>query len=65
VWRAVRALPPRQAQAVALYYVDDRSVAEIAEILRCAEGTVKAHLHKARQKLAEAIGAPTDGEEEP
>jgi DNA-directed RNA polymerase specialized sigma24 family protein len=45
---------------VALYYVDDQSVAEIAEILRCAEGTVKAHLHKARQSLARALAPSVD-----
>jgi len=55
LWRAVRALPRRQAQAVALYYGDDRSIAEIATILDCAEGTVKAHLHAARQALAKAL----------
>lgn len=60
VWRAVRALPRRQRQAVALRYVDDRSVAEIARILDCAEGTVKAHLHQARQALARTLGHPVD-----
>jgi RNA polymerase sigma-70 factor (sigma-E family) len=63
VWRAVRALPTRQAQAIALYYVDDQSVADIARILRCAEGTVKAHLFKARQTLAETISQPIAEEE--
>ena len=58
VWRAVRALPPRQAQVVALYYVDDRSVTEIAEIVEVAEGTVKAHLHHARQALARTLEDP-------
>lgn len=58
VWRAVRRLPPRQAQVVALYYVDDRPVAEIAEILQCAEGTVKATLHQARHSLARTLGHP-------
>ena len=46
-WRAVRRLPRRQAQAVALHYVDDLSIADIAAVLNCAEGTVKAHLHRA------------------
>jgi RNA polymerase sigma-70 factor (ECF subfamily) len=58
VWRAVRQLPRRQAQVVALYYVDDRSVAEIAAVLDLAEGTVKATLHQARQALARALGNP-------
>lgn len=56
VWRAVRALPRRQSQVVALHYVDDLAVADIASILGCAEGTVKAHLHQARRSLATALG---------
>ena len=61
-WRAVRALPARQAQVVALRYVEDRPVAEIAAILECAEGTVKAHLHRARAALA--VSLREDVEEE-
>jgi RNA polymerase sigma-70 factor, ECF subfamily len=52
VWRAVRALPRRQAQVTALRYVADAPVAEIAQTLGMAEGTVKAQLHRARQTLA-------------
>ena len=63
VWRAVRALPRRQAQVVALHYVDDRAVADIAAILGCAEGTVKAHLHQARQSLARTLGHDQPTEE--
>ena len=40
---------------VALHYVDDRSVAEIAELLGCTDGTVKTHLHRARLSLARAL----------
>jgi RNA polymerase sigma-70 factor, ECF subfamily len=52
VWRAVRALPTRQAQVIALHYVADAPVAEIAQTLGMAEGTVKAQLHRARHALA-------------
>jgi len=52
VWRAVRRLPRRQAQVVVLFYLAGMPVAEIAATLGCAEGTVKAHLAKARQALA-------------
>ena len=52
VWRAVRALPRRQSQVIALRYVADASVAEIAQTLGLAEGTVKAQLHRGRQALA-------------
>ena len=51
-WQAVRRLPPRQAQAVALYYLEDYSVREISEILDCSEGTVKTHLSRARDSVA-------------
>ncbi len=54
-WALVRRLPDRQAAAVALHYVGDLSVAEIADILGCAEGTAKAHLHKARRTLADRL----------
>jgi RNA polymerase sigma-70 factor (sigma-E family) len=54
-WAAVRALPRRQAQAVALYYFQDLSVQQTATVLGCAEGTVKAHLAKARQTLARQL----------
>ena len=54
-WSLVRRLPRRQAQAVALRYADDCSVAEIAAVLGCAQGTVKASLHQARRRLAEHL----------
>lgn len=56
LWAAVRRLPDRQAHVIALYYLEDRSVTETAAILECAEGTVKAHLHKARLSLARTLG---------
>ena len=54
-WAAVRALPTRQCQMLALYYLGDCSVSEIAVTLRCAEGTVRATLHKGRLALARRL----------
>ena len=54
-WKAVRSLPKKQSQAIALHYLEELTVAEIAEVLECAEGTVKVHLHKGRKKLAERL----------
>jgi RNA polymerase sigma-70 factor (ECF subfamily) len=54
-WSAVRRLPRRQAEAIALYYLEDRSIAEVAQLMQCAEGTVKALLHQGRQRLGERI----------
>jgi RNA polymerase sigma-70 factor (ECF subfamily) len=61
-WAAVRALPPRQAKAVALHYLDDLSVADVGRILGCSESAVKTHLHRGRRALAEALGL--DAEED-
>jgi RNA polymerase sigma-70 factor (ECF subfamily) len=55
-WRAVRRLPTRQAQAIALHYLEDRSVKDIAAVLECAEATVRVHLHRGRQALAATLG---------
>lgn len=59
-WAAVRSLPKRQAQVVALHYLEDLPVAEIGKILGVAEGTVKAHLHTARGALAERLHLEED-----
>lgn len=56
-WRAVRALPRRQAQAVALRYGLGCTVAEVAEVMGCAEGTVKASLHAARASVGRRLAA--------
>ena len=55
LWAAVRALPPRQAEVVALRYVDDRAVDAIAAVLEISAGTVKATLFNARATLARQL----------
>lgn len=59
-WAAVRSLPERQAQCVALHYLEDRSVAAIAEVLDCRPATVKVHLHRGRLALARRLAALDD-----
>ena len=55
-WDHVRRLPRRQAQAIALHYLEDRSVADVADILGCSVATAKVHLHRGRHALAERLG---------
>ena len=55
-WAAVRRLPTRQAQAIALRYVYDCPVAEVARVMRISEGAAKAHLFRGRQSLSHALG---------
>ena len=38
---------------VTLFYQQELGIAEIAEVLGCAQGTVKTWLHRARHELAE------------
>ena len=64
-WAVVRRLPRRQMQCVALRYVCGYTVAEIAVVLGCADGTVKAHLARARSTLAQRLGEPIDEEAAP
>jgi RNA polymerase sigma-70 factor (ECF subfamily) len=55
VWQAVRRLPGKQRAAVALHYLEDRSVAEIAGLIDCSESTAKVHLHRGRTALAQML----------
>ncbi len=55
VYTAVLALPPKYRTVIHLHYFEGMTVAEIADTLGCAEGTVKAQLHRARTQLKEAL----------
>jgi RNA polymerase sigma factor (sigma-70 family) len=57
VWAAVRGLPRRQAQVIALTYLDDLPIREVARILEIDEPTVKTHLQRGRRALATALAA--------
>ncbi len=53
--RAIRTLPPEQQAAIALFYLEDMSVAEVAVALDVPAGTVKTRLMHARRKLRDAL----------
>jgi RNA polymerase sigma-70 factor, ECF subfamily len=53
---AMASLGERQRMIVQLADLEGMTSAEIAEILELADGTVRWHLHQARQKLREALG---------
>lgn len=53
--RAVRALPQRQRALIALYHLEDRPIAEVADLLCMSPGAVKVGLHRARARLADQL----------
>jgi RNA polymerase sigma-70 factor (ECF subfamily) len=55
IWREVRRLPLRQAQAIALRYLDGQEVSGIARILECSENTVHTHLRRGRESLSRRL----------
>lgn len=61
VWAAVRSLPRRQAQTVALVYIYGLSLTEVGEVLGLSPGTAKTHWQRARQRLARRL-AVTEGQ---
>lgn len=55
VWRAVEQLPTQSRAVVELFYGRGMSYPEIAEALDLPVGTVKTHLHRARNRLRELL----------
>jgi RNA polymerase sigma factor (sigma-70 family) len=52
---ALDVLPPREREAVLLYYVDGLSSPEVASLLGERPGTVRVRLHRARGRLRERL----------
>lgn len=52
-------LPDVQRRVISLFYMEQRSVADVANLLGLPEGTIKSHLHRARRELARLMeGVP-------
>ena len=55
LWQQVRILPARQRTAIALRYVGDLTLREVAAAMRVSEGTVDQHLRRALRTLRETL----------
>jgi len=55
IQQAIATLPLSHRGVVVLYYIDDLSIQEIAEILNIPVGTVKSRLHYSRQALRKSL----------
>jgi RNA polymerase sigma-70 factor (ECF subfamily) len=53
--RMLAGLPRQQRLAMALFYVDGMSVAEVARAMKLSEGAVKFHLHQGRERLRGSV----------
>lgn len=62
-WNAVRSLPRRQSQVVALFYLEDLPIADVADTLDMSPGTVKRHLHNGRLALTRRLAIQEEVEE--
>jgi RNA polymerase sigma-70 factor (sigma-E family) len=58
VWEAVRDLPVRQRACIVLFYMEDMSETQIAEIMDCSTATVRSQLSRARTKLRALLDLP-------
>jgi RNA polymerase sigma factor (sigma-70 family) len=61
VLAALHELPLDLQIALELYYWEELTVGEVAQVLEVPEGTVKSRLHRARQLLRERLDAAGDG----
>lgn len=55
VQRAIQALPDEYRMASMLYFIDELSYQEIADIVGCPVGTVRSRLHRGRRMLKRSL----------
>ncbi|KGQ18139.1 ECF subfamily RNA polymerase sigma-24 subunit [Lysobacter dokdonensis DS-58] len=52
---AIETLPPLQRTLLTLYHLEELPIGEIAEMTGLAEGTIKSHLFRSRQRLRQVL----------
>ena len=55
IWSAAQGLPQQQKTVFLLRFVEEMEILEIAAATGLAEGTVKAHLHRAVERVRERV----------
>ena len=64
LWQAVQGLPVRQRVVLVLRFYEDRTEAEVAQLLGLSVGTVKSRLFKARRELRRVLTKEMQGHEQ-
>ena len=57
VLRALALLPAQQRAVLVFRFLEDRPVAEVAQIMGCPEGTVRSHAHRGLRHLRAALSS--------
>lgn len=60
---ALAQLGVKHREALVLHFLQDLSIADIASVVGCSEGTVKSRIHYAKQKLKEILTGVNHGTE--
>lgn len=60
IWNMAERLPQKQRKVFVLRDLQELSIREVAEILRCTEQTIKSHLYYARKKIRQMLAADGD-----
>ena len=59
LWQAIQKLPLRQRAVLVLRFYEDRTEAEVAQLLGLQVGTVKSRCHRALARLRDQLGSPS------
>jgi RNA polymerase sigma-70 factor (ECF subfamily) len=61
VQQAIGKLSPRDRELIVLYYLEEKSIEQMAALVEAKRGAVEVRLHRARARLRELLGI-TEGD---
>lgn len=61
IHQALSEIGIKHREVLVLHFLEDLSVAEIAEVVGCSEGTVKSRMHYAKRAMKEVLSGGNDG----